>query len=197
MRFTWAEVVDTVETAIGYIHRVRTGGNDARLKDAEMQSPPGYFCRAGDADETTVGTEDALVLENGSQRQILCTNNSTAWKRLLDYLARALDKGEKVITAEDGTNRCYLSLRPDGTLRLHVDGSDLEVDTTGIMQVDDAADDWATKFDDLKTQVDAHVNTFNIHFHAETGVNTGTATAAGFTQVALNATAKSTKLKIK
>jgi hypothetical protein len=197
-----AELIDTVEKTIGYGLRVRTGGQDARLKDAELQSPPGYYARPNDADETGVGTEDVVLMEIGDYRLVLCSHNSRGWKRLLDYLARALDKGETVITAEDGTNRCYLSLRPDGTLRLHVDGSDLEVDTTGITQVDDAADDWATRFDDLKSELDAWVLEYNAHGHTDSmlGVTTTPQNPPGgpaSTQTALTAAPKSTKLKIK
>jgi len=128
---TFGDIADTVEATIGYVSRLKGEGLEARVKDAFLWGLPGYFAREDDADENTTGTEDAVVLENGDERLIIATRNATAWSKLLDYLGRALDKGERVVSASDGTGRSYVTVRPAGKVVIKSDsGSGETVEIT-------------------------------------------------------------------
>ncbi len=92
--------------------------------------------RPRDADESTTGTDDAVIVESGDERIILATNNAKAWESLISALGRDLDKGEVALTAEDGTNRGLIQLRPNGDIGITVgDGGSNAV----IMSLDASA----------------------------------------------------------
>jgi len=219
MKLVFSEIRDTVDGAVDYLHRLMGGGTAAKVKEAIAWSLPGYFYRPHDADEDTVGTEDCLAVEHGDHREVVATRNAKAWANLISYLSRALDRGETVITSEDGTGRSYISLRPAGTLVVSSDdgggntititadettgdltlatSGDVILDTTGVVRIGDpVTPEYAVMFNALKTEIDAYVAMFNAHFHVETGVNTQTAAASGFTQVALTNAPRSAKGRI-
>jgi len=196
MKIGFSEIRDTVDGAVGYVSRIVAGAD--RVRDALLFSPPGYFHRPMDEDDTT-GTEDAVHVEDGSERIILGTNNSNGWDRILDTLGRAFDRGETVITAEDGTGRAYMSVRPGGSLVVSSDSGggneititadsttgdltlattgDIILDTDGVVKIGDAvAAEYATMFTALKSEVDANSTKYNAHVHlsAAAGAPTGT-----------------------
>lgn len=192
MKLGFSNIRDTVDGAVGYVSRIIAGAD--RVRDALLFSPPGYFHRPMDED-TTTGTTDCVHVEDGSERIILATNNSSAWSRLLDALGRAFDSGETVVTAEDGTNRGYVSWRPNGDIELTVDNGQTgmgalsttvlldtstgNVDITftgpasGTLRVGGlSVTDYATMFNALKAEVDANSNRYTGHVHTETGAVT-------------------------
>lgn len=219
MKIGFSEIRDTVDGAVGYISRIIAGAD--RVRDALLFSPPGYYHRPMDENATT-GTEDCVHIEDGHERIVLGTSNSKGWERILDTLGRAFDRGETVITAEDGTGRSYVSVRPGGSLVISSDSGggntititadsttgdltiastgDVILDTTGVVKIGDAvAAEYATMYTALKSELDAWVTLFNTHAHSGVTVGggvTSTATLSGFTQVALTAAPRSAKARI-
>ena len=196
MKLGFSNIRDTIEGSVGYVSRIIAGAD--RVRDALLFLPPGFFHRPMDED-TTTGTTDCVHVEDGSERIILATNNSSAWERILDALGRALDRGETVLTAEDGTGRAYVSIRPAGTLVISSDSGggntititaddttgdltiatsgDIILDTVGVVKIGDAvAAEYAVMYTALKAELDAWCVEYAAHGHVETGVNTLTPT---------------------
>lgn len=196
MKLKFAEIVDTVDGAIDYLHRIRGGGTAAKLKESIPWSLPGYFYRAHDADEDNVGTEDCLIVEGGDHRHVIATRNATAWGKLLDYMdlvwSRVMDKGETVIFGADGSAACIITVRPNGELRIRTDNltaapgdktCDIWLDpatgncditpggtTPGELRIGGAlATDYVTLFNALKAEVDAWTVEYNAHGHTAPG----------------------------
>jgi len=195
VKLGFSNIRDTIEGSVGYVSRIIAGAD--RVRDALLFLPPGFFHRPMDED-TTTGTTDCVHVEDGSERIILATNNSSAWERILDALGRALDRGETVLTAEDGTGRAYVSIRPAGTLVISSDSGggntititaddttgdltiatsgDVILDTVGVVKIGDAvAPEYAVMYNALKTDFDALVLAHNTHNHptAPPGVVSG------------------------
>ena len=210
----FSEIRDTVDGAVGYVCRIIAGAN--RLRDALLFTPPGYYCRPMDEDDDT-GTEDAVHVEAGHERIVLGTHNAKGEENLIDYLSRDLDRGEAVITAEDGTARNLISVRPGDALTIKSDSGggntititcdhstgdltlatsgDVILDTTGVVKIGDAvATEYATMFTALKSEFDTFVTAFNTHNHptAPPGVVSTPSTVA----VALTNAPRSTKARI-
>lgn len=185
MRLGFSEIRDTVDGAVGYVCRIIAGAE--RLRDALMFTPPGYYCRPMDEDDDT-GTEDAVHVEAGHERIILGTHNAKGEANLIEYLSRDLDRGESVITAENGTARNLISVRPGDALTIKSDSGggnmimiacdhstgdltlatsgDVILDTTGVVKIGDTvATEYATMFTALKTEFDAFVLAYNTHSH--------------------------------
>lgn len=207
MKLTFGDILETTEAVIGYISRLKGEGLSAVARDAYLWALPGYFTRADDSDDDTTGTEDAIVVENGDERIAIATNNAKAWQTLLDYLGRALDKGERLLSASDGTGRSYVTVRPGGKVTIRSDSGggdvvtieadpstgDMTVSTTGdvvlasdgVVKIGDvAAPEYVTMFTALKSEFDALVTAHNTHNHPTAppgGVSTPSVTAAPLT----------------
>jgi hypothetical protein len=182
MRLSFGDIMDSIDGTIGYIIRIFSEGLTTRNREAELYTLPGIFCRPNDADEDTVGTEDCIVIENGDDRIIIATKNAKAWGSLISYLSRDLDKGETVLTSEDGTARGYISVRPNGDVYVSADNGtnsvtmewdastgdlnvdadgDILLDPTGTVHAGGVVTDFATKFNALKASYDTHTHLYN------------------------------------
>lgn len=171
MKLGFSQIRDSIEATVGYTYRLVAGSSTAR--DAFLFGIPGIYSRPHDSDDT-LGVEDCVHVESGAERVILAVRNSNGIRRLLDYLGRALDAGETVLTAEDGTSRCHIDARPNGDVIVKADSGgannctitwdastgNVDIETTGTVRVGGAAvTDSAAMYTALKTEYDLHVHT--------------------------------------
>lgn len=178
MRLGLSNLRDTVGQTVGYTWRIIAGAN--RVRDAIIYTLPGYFTRPNDDGDT--GTEDCLHLENGDERLVFATRNARALERLLSYLGREFDKGEAILTSEDGTNRAVVSLRPNGDVSITADDGgantcsvlwdastgNVEIDSSGTVNIGASTYKlvrWENLESYFNTAVAGIVDKYNGHIH--------------------------------
>jgi len=181
MKLGFAQIRDSVASTVsGYVYRLIGGSTEPR--DARLFGVPGIFTRPQDQD-SDLGVEDCVSIESGTERIIIATKNARLMERLVSYLARDLDKGEIVLGSEDGTARCYVSCRPDGTVVVNGDdgggntcvvtwdpaAGNVDMETSGNVRFGGAlADSYLARYTELsalygslKTSHDTHTHLYN------------------------------------
>ena len=146
--------------------------------EAWSLGPAGFKHRAA-AKVGGVAKEKGLVLTLGNIHILIGAH-------LEDGEPSDLDEGDTAMYSADGAQvRCK--------------GGITEVTSDGV-----AADDWATRADDLKTEIDANSVEYGIHWHMCTGCGLPTGTpmkgvppGVASTMALLTAAIKSIKLKLK